>query len=256
MSIPHVIHYCWLGGGHMNHILSQCVKTYPKLGNNKIIRWDESNTHIHENELLKFLAENKDWAFVSDYIRLKALYEHGGIYLDTDIQAVKPLPAEFYEADMVVGYAFDDIVSSAFVMVSPQHPFIKYLLDILEGYLKEKRKVVNNGYFTQAFLDFYPDFRLDGKYREFSKGCYIYPRYYFDTATYKRDGGYCIHHGMGCWHTPKSVLKRALRPTVKLLRYYVKPFGVWYQNRANRKMVLSSGKFLEIYKKNTGFQKF
>ncbi len=250
MNIPHTIHYCWLGGGKMNHILSQCVKTFPKLGDNKIVCWDESNSQIYDNDLLKFQVEEKNWGFVSDYVRFKALYDHGGIYLDTDIQVVKPLPEEFYDADLVVGYAFDDILCTAFIMAKPHHPFIKYLLDLLMSFLAEKRTEVSNGYVTQAFLDYFPDFKLDGKYREFAKGCYIYPRHYFDSASFKRDGGYCIHHGMGCWHTPKSALKRALRPTVKLLRYYVKPFGVWYQNRANRKMVASSGRFLEIYRKN------
>lgn len=239
-----------MGGVNMNYILRQCVKTFSKLGKNQITCWNETNSHRYENTLIRFLAEKHEWAFVSDYIRLKVLYEQGGIYLDTDIQVLKALPEEWYETDLIVGYAFDDIVSTAFIMVSPRHPFIKYLIDILEGYLKDKQKVVNNGYFTQAFLDFYPDFQLDGKFREFSKGCFIYPRNYFDSATFQRNAGYCIHHGMGAWHNPKSLTKRILRPTVKLLRYYVKPFGVWYQNRVNLKMVQNSGKFLEIYKRN------
>lgn len=75
----------------MNHILSQCVKTFPKLGDNKIVCWDESNSGVYENELVGFLAEKKEWAFVSDYLRLKALYEQGGIYLDTDILVENPL---------------------------------------------------------------------------------------------------------------------------------------------------------------------
>lgn len=254
MSIPHIIHYCWYGGANLSHILNQCVKSFTKLGDNQIICWNESNSHIDENELLKFLAENKDWAFVSDYVRLKALYEHGGIYLDTDIQVVKPLPKAFYDAQLILGYAYDDIVSTAFIMVQPRHPFIKYLLDMLEGFLRKKQKVVNNGYFTQALLDFYPNFRLNGKYQEFSEGCFIYPRNYFDSATFSRNAGYSIHHGMGAWHNPKSIVKRILRPTVKLLRFYVKPFGVWYQNRVNRKMVMNSGKFLELYRRNVSIE--
>ena len=239
----------------MNHILRQCVKTFPKLGKNQIICWNEGNTYVYENVLTRFLAEKNEWAFVSDYIRLKVLYEQGGIYLDTDIQVLKPLPKEWYEADLIVGYAFDDIVSTAFIMVSPRHPFIKYLLGMLEGYLKDNQKVVNNGYFTQAFLDFYSGFRLDGEFREFAKGCFIYPRNYFDSATFQCDAGYSIHHGMGAWHNPKSLVKRILRPTVKLLRYYVKPFGIWYQDRVNRKMVQNSGDFLEIYKRNVMLRK-
>lgn len=120
----------------MNNILRLCVQSFSHLGENEIKCWNEENSDIYEHEAIRFLVEKKDWAFVSDYVRLKVLYEHGGIYLDTDIQVIKPLPKEFYEADMIVGYAFDCTMSTAFIMVRSHHPFIKYLLDILEGHLK------------------------------------------------------------------------------------------------------------------------
>lgn len=56
---------------------------------------------------------------------------------------------------------------------------------------------------------------------------------------------------MGTWHNP-SRLKRLVRPLVKLLRFYIKPFGVLYQNRVNDKMVDNAGVFKEIYLKNIG----
>jgi hypothetical protein len=33
----------------------------------------------------------KKWAFVSDYVRLKVIYDNGGIYLDTDVELIKPI---------------------------------------------------------------------------------------------------------------------------------------------------------------------
>ena len=71
-----------LGGGKMNHILRLCVKSFSHLGENEIKCWNEENSDIYEHEAIRFLVEKKDWAFVSDYVRLKVLYEHGGIYLD------------------------------------------------------------------------------------------------------------------------------------------------------------------------------
>ena len=76
----------------MNHILRQCIKSFHKFGCDKIIFWNDSNSNVYDNELLRFLVVKKEWAFVSDYFRLKVLYEYGGVYLDTDIQALKPLP--------------------------------------------------------------------------------------------------------------------------------------------------------------------
>lgn len=73
----------------MNHILRLCVKSFSHLGENEIKCWNEENSDIYEHEAIRFLVEKKDWAFVSDYVRLKVLYEHGGIYFDTDIQVIK-----------------------------------------------------------------------------------------------------------------------------------------------------------------------
>ena len=33
--------------------------------------------------------DEKKWAFISDYVRYYAVYENGGIYLDTDVQIIK-----------------------------------------------------------------------------------------------------------------------------------------------------------------------
>lgn len=120
MNIPHIIHYCWYGGGRMNHILRQCDKSFRKLGCDRVMFWNDNNSNVYDNQLLRFLVKKKEWAFVSDFFRLKGLYEYGGVYLDTEVQVLKPLPEEFYEADMVLGYGFDNLVSTAFIMVKPQ----------------------------------------------------------------------------------------------------------------------------------------
>lgn len=250
-QIPKIIHYCWFGENKKNYILTHCISTFYKLmGGGKIICWNERSLPTISNKYVNCQIERKEWAFASDYIRLWALYKYGGIYLDTDIEVKKKLPNSFFEAEMIVGYSYDDIVCTAFVMVKPNHPFIKYLLEKYESLTPDK-KIANNILFTQAFMDYYPNFILDGKYHEFAPNCFIYPRYYFDSPTYRKTGGYTVHHGMGSWHNPKQPILRLLRPIVKFARFYIKPFAVWYMNRVNKKMVMNSGHFLEIYKKNT-----
>lgn len=248
-QIPHIVHYCWYGGNTMNYIIRKCIRSFPKIffKKGKVIKWNELNSRIDNNDYVRYLYNKKMWAFLSDYTRLQALYEYGGIYLDTDIFVKKSLPDSFFYANMILGYAFDDIVSTAFIMVKPRHPFIKYLLDICEKFTKGSVNV-NNGYFTEALIDYFPNFKLNGKYNEFATGCFIYPRWYFDSVSYHRNGGYTIHEGMGSWHKGGTIYE-ILRPTVKLCRFYIKPFGVWYANRVNRKMVAQSSNF-ELYKKN------
>ena len=94
-KIPKIIHYCWFGG-KMNFIMRQCVSTFKKLANEeKIICWDENCLSTINNKFVNEQIKKRNWAFVSDYVRLYALYKYGGIYLDTDIEVKKKLPESF-----------------------------------------------------------------------------------------------------------------------------------------------------------------
>lgn len=53
MNIPNKIHYCWYGGGKMNHILRSCVKSFSHLGENEIKCWNEENSDIYEHEAIR-----------------------------------------------------------------------------------------------------------------------------------------------------------------------------------------------------------
>ena len=92
MSIPKVIHYCWFGKGEMPALAEKCIKSWKKYcPDYKIICLNEDNFDITENRYAKEAYDAGKWAFVSDYVRLKVLYDEGGIYLDTDVELVKPL---------------------------------------------------------------------------------------------------------------------------------------------------------------------
>jgi hypothetical protein len=91
MKIPKIIHYCWFGETSLPHMLSYCIATWKKqLPDYEIVLWNESNSEF-DCEFVRQAYKQKKWAFVSDYIRLKAVYDHGGIYLDTDMLLLKSL---------------------------------------------------------------------------------------------------------------------------------------------------------------------
>ena len=112
VKIPKVIHYCWFGGGQMPAIHQKYIRSWKKYcPDYEIVRWDESNFDIHENCYAEEAYQCGKWAFVSDYARLKIIYDHGGIYLDTDVELLKPLdPLLEYEGFM--GFQNDALVSS------------------------------------------------------------------------------------------------------------------------------------------------
>lgn len=90
--IPKIIHYCWFGGKTLPHEVKKCINSWQRIcPDYEIVRWDESNFDINSNEYCKEAYDAKKWAFVSDYARLKIVYENGGIYLDTDVELLKSL---------------------------------------------------------------------------------------------------------------------------------------------------------------------
>lgn len=88
--IPPIIHYCWFGEKELPEKSKNCIESWKKYcPNYEIKRWDESNIDLESNRWIREAYRNKEWAFVSDYVRLKVLYEHGGIYLDTDVEMIQ-----------------------------------------------------------------------------------------------------------------------------------------------------------------------
>lgn len=92
MSIPKVIHYCWFGKGEMPAIAKKCIKSWKKYcPEYEIVCHNEENFDISQNRYAKEAYDAGKWAFVSDYARFKVMYDEGGIYLDTDVELIKPI---------------------------------------------------------------------------------------------------------------------------------------------------------------------
>lgn len=93
MSIPKILHYCWFGGKPKPPLAEKCIRSWRKFCPDFEIReWNESNFDLEQVPAYVRQAYEADrWAFVSDYVRLRALTEVGGVYLDTDVEIVRPL---------------------------------------------------------------------------------------------------------------------------------------------------------------------
>lgn len=112
--IPKKIHYCWYGGKKKSKLILKCIDSWKKyFPDYEILEWNESNTDLHENAYIEKAYEEKKWAFVSDYVRMRVLYEQGGIYFDTDVEVIKPFPDEVLSLPAFTGF------ESFSLMVSP-----------------------------------------------------------------------------------------------------------------------------------------
>lgn len=89
--IPKIIHYCWFGGADKDEKTVECINSWNNvLHDYEIIEWNETNFDININSFVREAYHSKKWAFVADYVRLWALCEYGGIYLDADVEVIKP----------------------------------------------------------------------------------------------------------------------------------------------------------------------
>lgn len=88
--IPKKIHYCWFGGNPLPQDALMCIESWKKyFPDYEIIEWNEKNFDMNSCDYIREAAENKKWAFVSDFARFKILYDFGGIYFDTDVEVVR-----------------------------------------------------------------------------------------------------------------------------------------------------------------------
>lgn len=139
-KIPKVIHYCWFGNNRKSLMIRKCLETWKKyLSDYKFILWNEKNFKS-ENKFYHFALENKNWAFVSDYVRLKVLYDHGGIYLDTDMYFIKPLSPGFLNKSSFFGAENKNLISCGIIGAIPQNGFLKLCLSYYDDFEFQKKK--------------------------------------------------------------------------------------------------------------------
>ena len=128
MSIPKIIHYCWFGSNPYPEEVQRSLDSWAiHLGDYKIMKWDEGNSDMNF-PFVKSAYQKKLWAFVSDYIRLKALYDYGGVYLDTDMFAVKSIN-DLLEHSCFLGAESSSRISCGIIAVEKEHPFIAKVLE-------------------------------------------------------------------------------------------------------------------------------
>ena len=89
--IPKKIHYCWFGRGQMPPMALKCIESWHRyMPDYEYKLWNEDNFDINSVPYVKEAYEARKFAFVTDYVRLYALFSEGGIYMDTDVEVLKP----------------------------------------------------------------------------------------------------------------------------------------------------------------------
>ena len=102
--IPKTIHYCWFGKNQKSKLAKKCIKSWRKICRDyRIIEWNEDNFDILSAPLyVRQAYQAKKWAFVTDYVRLKVVFDYGGIYFDTDMEITKDI-SHLFDCDTFLG---------------------------------------------------------------------------------------------------------------------------------------------------------
>lgn len=90
--IPKIIHYCWLSNDPIPADMQRYIESWKKfLPDYEFMLWNFSRFDINSSDWVKEAFKNKKYAFAADYIRLYALYNYGGIYMDMDVEVLETL---------------------------------------------------------------------------------------------------------------------------------------------------------------------
>ena len=129
-KIPKIIHYCWFGGNELTELAKKSISSWKKYcPEYEIIEWNEKNFNINYNEYVKEAYESRKWAFVSDVARLYALVNYGGIYLDTDVEIIKPID-DLLCNEAFVGFENETKIQTAVLACCKNNDlFIEFLND-------------------------------------------------------------------------------------------------------------------------------
>lgn len=226
--IPKIIHYCWFGRGEKPELAKKCIASWKKFCPDFEIReWNEDNFDIHCCSYVEEAYASKKYAFVTDYVRLYAMYTCGGIYMDTDVEVVRPLE-EFLTCKAFSGFESTRYVPTGIMASEKGVPIIYELLD----YYTDKHFFNDDGSqdtttncvpITNIMLSH--GLELNGKLQTVAEFTF-YPSDYFcpfenETGVLRRTNNTAAIH----WFN-KSWLPQNIRLRSRITRVFHRIFGV------------------------------
>lgn len=220
--IPKIIHYCWFGGEKTEQIQTCIQSWHDKMPDYEFIEWNASNFDVDLNQYVKDAYEAKKYAFVSDVARVKALYELGGIYLDTDVLVYKTFD-NILEHKCVLGFEQDNYIATSFMACEKEHPLMKEFYQKYENlsFYNEKGEIIS-GTNVQKLTDILLEkgLKRDNKYQCLTDGVVIYPQEYFSPFEYgffinnRNENTICEHLFLVSWMPFSTKIKKKIKEKI------------------------------------------
>ena len=206
--IPKTIHWCWFGENAMPEKEKVCLSTWKEYCSDyDVVRWDEHSFDVYSVPYVREAYEAKKWAFITDYVRLWAIYKYGGIYMDADVEVVKPLDVFLCE-HAFSGFEDNARIPTGIMGGEKNSKYMEYLLSYYDGrhFLTDSGYDLTTNVFTITDMTYRKynvrpetDFlRVDGEFT-------MYPREVFCPINYmtgeigQTENTYAIHRFSGSW---------------------------------------------------------
>ena len=205
--IPKKIHYCWFGGNPLPELAQKCIESWRKFcPEYEIIEWNESNFDIVRFTYAKEAYDAKKWAFVSDVARLYALVTCGGIYMDTDVELLKPID-ELLKYEAISGFEPKEQISTGLIGCRKEFPLFT---ELLADYDNRHFVDAEGNYDLTTNVKTITDICLKNglilnNQKQTIEGFTLFPADYFCPKDYLTgklnitENTYAIHHFDGSW---------------------------------------------------------
>lgn len=226
--IPKVINFCWFGKNKYSKVIDRCIKSWQReMPDFEIKKWTEDNFDITQNEYCRQAYERKKWAFVSDYARLKIIFDNGGIYLDTDVEIIRPLSPLVSNGVGFLGFQNSEEANTGLGFAAAPHNNV--VGEMLKVY--EKRQFIKNNFEcneipcpaanTIALMNCgLRTGLIYSKRIQSLDGIKVYPVDYFNPMDYDTgnlnitDNTYTIHRYQASWVGKNKIIKRVVKSVV------------------------------------------
>lgn len=228
--IPKIIHYCWFGGNPKPQLVLRCIESWKKYcPDYEIIEWNESNFDVHSCPFVEEAYLAKKWAFVSDYVRAYSLINFGGVYLDTDMEALHSLDP-LLEYSFVAGFEVRDTIAAGVIGCEKDSAIMQLYFEYYKcrHFSRDGKNAITTSPIVLSEILRERGIKLNGR-KQLVSDCMVYQKSaFYPTGIRWVFGKYgsntiAVHHYMDSWGKNGGMGERSKQSKLRLcLLYYAR----------------------------------